>query len=1195
MYKLFGDVGGISLDGVDCYDNGEAAAAGSTLSSQKTCQDHHHQQQQLQQPQNESPQQQQQPQQAPTSSICDTSGIIGCSPGVAAGMVAQDGHHHHHHQAQAHHHQHRQLYNEHHQQMLQQQQQQQLRHHHHHHHHEELMSLDELRPGDDYGQDDAYSHQHQQPRQQQPQPQHHQHQQQQRHHENYYTLAPMQESACSTVYFGELESQATTTVVPVQPQPQQPQSTDDQVTNIGGHSSTSSTESSPQEQQGQQQQQYMVHTTSAAVMISEQQQQQHQQQQQQQQQAQTGSGSGSESAASAAAAAAAAVGAVTAASATGASTATTKHNNNGSSSRTAAALSAGGGGGGGGGGSERHYHHHHHHYHHHHGSGCSNDSSSNNADNNNSQPDDGTGTGLLLDDGSADQHHHPKKRKIFSNNGSDHLVGADSSELAGGGGGGNNNDDAKSCISNDDSKKQNHSEIEKRRRDKMNTYITELSAMVPMCHAMSRKLDKLTVLRMAVQHLKTILGAVTSYTEGHYKPAFLSDQELKTLILQAAEGFVFVVGCDRGRILYVSKSVSQTLNYSQRYIELARVALIETSSGDIPTTTLWLARESIVYRSGGRRKRICDISMIDLGTAWIIYGDLLGTSWFDILHPKDVAKVKEQLSSSDLSPRERLIDAKTMLPVKTDVPQGVSRLCPGARRSFFCRMKRKVDSRGGGCGGGGGGGGTVGSGGGAGAAGGVVGETQIKEEIDTGSGCHRRKKQQNHDWKYCVIQCTGYLKSWAPAKIGLEEQESEADGEACNLSCLVAVGRVQQAPLAAVTPAAVPAALAAVPVPPPIPALSSSTTTPLTTSAAAAASIASGRLRLRTVEFVSRHAMDGKFIFVDQRATLLLGFLQQELLGTSMYEYYHHDDIPHLAESHKAALQSSKRVVTQVYRFRSKAASFVRLRSEWKSFKNPWTKDIEYLIAKNSAVLSDSRHVGSNRSEGGSVQRKLRLFRSKYLYGIARSQVVLCPAGNGGLERLITSHVEVSKIGRQIAEEVLDQHRRSDQDSSPGSSPTPGTEPANSALGNVEMASTVSPERSSVTDVHQQQQQQQQTATSSDNSSSNPPINYNHLNSNVQLNIIASDQGECYFTKSKKIERSILDTRCDDVDVAGPPPGEEDMINMISGSCAAIESPNTIPTDGNDEAAMAVIMSLLEADAGLGGPVDFSGLPWPLP
>ena len=44
----------------------------------------------------------------------------------------------------------------------------------------------------------------------------------------------------------------------------------------------------------------------------------------------------------------------------------------------------------------------------------------------------------------------------------------------------------------------------------------------------------------------------------------------------------------------------------------------------------------------------------------------------------------------------------------------------------------------------------------------------------------------------------------------------------------------------------------------------------------------------------------------------MLGFLPQELLGTSMYEYYHHDDILHLAESHKAALQATDRITTQV-------------------------------------------------------------------------------------------------------------------------------------------------------------------------------------------------------------------------------------------------------------------------------------------
>ena len=48
------------------------------------------------------------------------------------------------------------------------------------------------------------------------------------------------------------------------------------------------------------------------------------------------------------------------------------------------------------------------------------------------------------------------------------------------------------------------------------------------------------------------------------------------------------------------------------------------------------------------------------------------------------------------------------------------------------------------------------------------------------------------------------------------------------------------------------------------------------------------------------------------RATLLLGLLPQEMVGTSMYEYYHVDDVTAMTEIHKAALKSTETVTTIV-------------------------------------------------------------------------------------------------------------------------------------------------------------------------------------------------------------------------------------------------------------------------------------------
>ncbi|XP_069029039.1 aryl hydrocarbon receptor nuclear translocator 2 isoform X3 [Embiotoca jacksoni] len=254
--------------------------------------------------------------------------------------------------------------------------------------------------------------------------------------------------------------------------------------------------------------------------------------------------------------------------------------------------------------------------------------------------------------------------------------------------------------------RENHSEIERRRRNKMTQYITELSDMVPTCSALARKPDKLTILRMAVSHMKSMRGTGNTSTDGAYKPSFLTEQELKHLILEAADGFLFVVAAETGRVIYVSDSVTPVLNHPQ--------------------------------------------------SEWF------GSTLYEQVHPDDVDKLREQLSTTENSMTGRILDLKTGT-VKKEGQQSSMRMCMGSRRSFICRMR---------CG------------------------SAPLDHISLNRLSNMRKRYRNGlgpskegEAQYSVVHCTGYIKAWPPAGMTIPDEDTEA-GQTGKY-CLVAIGRLQ--------------------------------------------------------------------------------------------------------------------------------------------------------------------------------------------------------------------------------------------------------------------------------------------------------------------------------------------------------------------------------------------------------------------
>ncbi|KAL0994204.1 hypothetical protein UPYG_G00119200 [Umbra pygmaea] len=102
-------------------------------------------------------------------------------------------------------------------------------------------------------------------------------------------------------------------------------------------------------------------------------------------------------------------------------------------------------------------------------------------------------------------------------------------------------------------------------------------------------------------------------------------------------------------------------------------------------------------------------------------------------------------------------------------------------------------------------------------------------------------------------------------------------------------------------------------------------------------------------EFTSRHSLEWKFLFLDHRASPIIGYLPFEVLGTSGYDYYHVDDLELIAQCHKQLMQFGKGK-SCYYRFLTKGQQWLWLQTHYYITYHQWNSKPEFIVCTHTVV-----------------------------------------------------------------------------------------------------------------------------------------------------------------------------------------------------------------------------------------------------
>lgn len=104
----------------------------------------------------------------------------------------------------------------------------------------------------------------------------------------------------------------------------------------------------------------------------------------------------------------------------------------------------------------------------------------------------------------------------------------------------------------------------------------------------------------------------------------------------------------------------------------------------------------------------------------------------------------------------------------------------------------------------------------------------------------------------------------------------------------------------------------------------------------------------KSPKFGMRHTSTCIFSHVDPDVVTNFGFLPQDMLGKSVFDFYHPEDMPFLKEVYESVLHmcqiAGSVFRSKPYRFAVQNGGFAMIETEWSSFVNPWSRRLEFVI-----------------------------------------------------------------------------------------------------------------------------------------------------------------------------------------------------------------------------------------------------------